>query len=64
MILLMSDQHRANLMTCNGNDLVPTLNVDRIAEKGVRFKRVCCPYPVYSLNGMGLFEFLKRRVVF
>ncbi len=46
VLILMSDQHRANLMTCNGNDLVPTLNVDRIAGNGVRFKRAYCPYPV------------------
>ncbi|MCP4642158.1 MAG: sulfatase-like hydrolase/transferase [bacterium] len=46
VLLIMTDQHRADLMTCAGRDLVPTPNIDRIAERGVRFENAYCPYPV------------------
>ena len=54
VLILMSDQHWANLMTCNGNDLVPTPHIDRIAEQGVRFKRAYCPYLVCVASRMAL----------
>ena len=54
VLVLMSDQHRANLMTCNGNDLVSTPHIDRIAKRGVRFKRAYCPYPVCVASRMAL----------
>src|SRR5437016_12913341 len=46
VLILMSDQHRPDLMTCAGHDLVPTPHLDRIAENGVRFTNAYCPYPV------------------
>ena len=46
ILFIMTDQHRADLMTCAGRDLVPTPNIDRIAACGVRFTRGYCPYPV------------------
>lgn len=46
VLFIMTDQHRADLMTCAGRDLVPTPSIDRIAERGVRFSRAYCPYPV------------------
>jgi len=46
LLIVMTDQHRADLMTCAGRDLVPTPNIDRIAGRGVRFTRGYCPYPV------------------
>ena len=46
VLLLMTDQHRADLMTCAGRDLVSTPNIDRIAARGVRFENAYCPYPV------------------
>ena len=46
VLLIMTDQHRADLMTCAGNGLVPTPNIDRIARRGVRFANAYCPYPV------------------
>lgn len=33
-------------MTCAGQDVVPTPNIDGIAERGVRFTNAYCPYPV------------------
>ena len=46
VLILMTDQHRADLMTCAGRDVVPTPSLDRIAARGVRFTRAYCPYPV------------------
>ncbi len=54
VLILMTDQHRADLMTCAGNDLVPTPGIDRIAERGVRFSRAYCPYPVCVASRMAL----------
>lgn len=52
VVVLMSDQHRPDLMTCAGRDLVPTPNLDRIAARGVRFERAYCPYPVCTPSRM------------
>ena len=45
ILLIMTDQHRADLMSCAGNSLVPTPNLDRLASRGVRFENAYCPYP-------------------
>ena len=50
----MTDQHRFDLMTCTGNDLVPTPGIDRIAARGIRFTRAYCPYPVCVASRMAL----------
>jgi choline-sulfatase len=50
----MTDQHRADLMTCAGRDLVPTPHIDRIAARGVRFENAYCPYPVCVASRMAL----------
>lgn len=54
VLILMTDQHRADLMTCAGNPLVPTPEMDRIAARGVRFSRAYCPYPVCVASRMSL----------
>ncbi|MFW5980846.1 MAG: sulfatase [Halanaerobiaceae bacterium] len=46
ILIIMTDQHRADMMTCAGRDEVPTPNIDRIAENGIRFTNAYCPYPV------------------
>ncbi len=54
VLLIMTDQHRADLMTCAGRDLVPTPNIDRIAARGVRFNNAYCPYPVCVASRMAM----------
>ena len=54
ILILLSDQHRPDLLTSAGNDLVPTPNIDRIASRGVRFSNAYCPYPVCSPSRMSL----------
>lgn len=52
VLILLSDQHRPDWLTCNGIDAVPTPNLDRIAERGIRFTRAYCPYPVCTPSRM------------
>jgi len=54
VLVIMTDQHRADLMSCAGRDLVPTPNIDRIASRGVRFTNAYCPYPVCVASRMAL----------
>ncbi len=54
VLLVMTDQHRADLMTCAGNDLVPTPHIDSLAARGVRFSQAYCPYPVCVASRMSL----------
>ncbi len=54
VLIVMSDQHRADLMSGAGNNLVPTPGIDQIAERGVCFSRAYCPYPVCVASRMAL----------
>jgi arylsulfatase A-like enzyme len=36
-LFIMTDQHRAGYLSCCGNPILSTPNLDRIAESGVRF---------------------------
>ncbi len=46
ILLLMSDQHRADMMGCAGDPVVKTPVLDRLASEGVRFSRVICQGPL------------------
>jgi len=46
IVVIMSDQHRADLMGCAGAVGVQTPNLDRLATEGVRFSRVNCQGPL------------------
>ncbi len=46
IVLIMSDQHNANLMGCAGNDIIKTPNIDNLAENGIRFTEAYCPSPL------------------
>jgi choline-sulfatase len=46
VVLVMSDQHRADMMGCAGDASVLTPNLDRLAGEGVRFSRVSCQGPL------------------
>jgi len=54
ILFIMTDQHRADMMTCAGRDEVPTPNIDRIAARGVRFDNAYCPYPVCVASRMSM----------
>ncbi|MDE3085687.1 MAG: sulfatase-like hydrolase/transferase [Acidobacteriota bacterium] len=46
IVLVMSDQHRADMMGCAGDETVVTPTLDRLAAEGVRFSRVSCQGPL------------------
>ncbi|HLJ09154.1 MAG TPA: sulfatase-like hydrolase/transferase [Acidimicrobiia bacterium] len=46
IVLIMSDQHRADMMGCAGDETVATPTLDRLAAEGVRFSRVSCQGPL------------------
>src|SRR5262245_50689 len=46
VVLIMADQHRADVMGCAGDAFVSTPNLDRLASEGVRFSRVSCQGPL------------------
>jgi choline-sulfatase len=54
VVWIMTDQHRADLMTCAGNDLVPTPGIDRIASRGTLFENAYCASPVCVPSRMSL----------
>ena len=46
ILLIMSDQHNKHQLGCYGDSLVRTPNLDRLAEKGIRFDNAYCPSPL------------------
>src|SRR5580700_7337284 len=46
IVIIMSDQHRADMMGCAGDPSVLTPSLDRLATEGVRFTRVSCQGPL------------------
>lgn len=42
VLLLMMDQHHHQIMSCAGNSVVKTPNLDRLAREGVRFTNAVC----------------------
>jgi arylsulfatase len=46
ILLLMADQHRADILGCAGDPVVSTPNLDRLAAEGVRFERAYCLGPL------------------
>lgn len=46
VVLIMSDQHRADMMGCAGDPSVRSPIMDRLAAEGVRFSQVWCQGPL------------------
>lgn len=46
IVLVMADQHRADVMGCAGDTAVVTPHLDRLAAEGVRFSRTSCQGPL------------------
>jgi arylsulfatase len=46
IVLIMSDQHRADMLGCAGDPGVHTPAIDALARDGVRFTRVSCQGPL------------------
>ena len=46
ILLVMSDQHRADMLGCSGDTSVMTPSLDALANEGTRFTRVSCQGPL------------------
>ena len=46
ILLIMSDQHNARYLGCEGHPFLETPNIDRIASEGVRFRAAYCNSPI------------------
>jgi choline-sulfatase len=46
IVLVMSDQHRADMMGCAGDPSILTPSLDALAAQGTRFSRVSCQGPL------------------
>lgn len=43
VLFFLADQHRSDCIGCYGNDVVRTPNIDRLAQRGIRFDRAFTP---------------------
>ncbi|MEK9556306.1 MAG: sulfatase-like hydrolase/transferase, partial [Gammaproteobacteria bacterium] len=56
-VMIVTDQHCASWLSCAGHPVVRTPNIDRLAERGVRFREfhtaspVCMPNRASILTG-------------
>ena len=55
VLLILTDQHRADHMSCAGNPIVKTPNLDRLAHEGVRFTNAYCANPMCMPNRASIF---------
>ncbi|MDX1797759.1 MAG: sulfatase-like hydrolase/transferase [Candidatus Lokiarchaeia archaeon] len=50
VLLIMTDQHRADMLGCYGNPIIKTPNIDRFANENVRFTNAFCTNPMCMPN--------------
>lgn len=63
ILLLFSDQHRADVMGCEGHPDVMTPHLDKLAGAGVRFSRAYCQDAVCMASRIALHTGLHPRTV-
>tara|TARA_R110000751_G_C13793604_1_gene482563 strand:+ start:16937 stop:17287 length:351 start_codon:yes stop_codon:yes gene_type:complete len=49
-LVIVTDQQNAKMMSCAGNTWLKTPNIDKLAEKGIRFENEYVTNPVCSLS--------------
>ena len=55
VLFLITDQHRADHMSCAGNPILKTPNLDRLASEGVRFTSAYVANPICMPNRASIF---------
>ena len=50
ILLITTDQHRADCLGCAGNPAAVTPNLDRLAARGIRYANAVCQAPVCTPN--------------
>lgn len=46
LLIILSDQHQARAMSCEGHPVVKTPNLDELAQRGTRFRNAYTPSPI------------------
>lgn len=59
ILMVMSDQHRADWLGCAGAGWVRTPNIDALAKRGVRFSRAVCNSPLCAPSRSALASGLR-----
>ena len=54
LLVLISDQLRFDALSCAGNKIVETPNIDRLAREGTRFENAMCACPVCVPSRTGM----------
>ncbi len=52
VLIIMSDQHNANILGCAGDPVVHTPALDRLATQGARFTNAYCTFPLCGPSRM------------
>ena len=55
VIYIITDQQSANAMSCAGNSDLKTPNMDRLAQRGVRFTNAYCALPLSGPSRAAMF---------
>ena len=55
ILYIMTDQQTATAMSCAGNEEVHTPNMDRLAQRGVRFSNAYCSMPLSGPSRSSMF---------
>ncbi len=55
ILVILTDQQHAGMMSCTGNPWVKTPSMDRLAASGVRFERAYCSNPVCIPSRFSMF---------
>jgi arylsulfatase A-like enzyme len=63
IVLILTDQQHAGMLSCAGNPWVKTPNMDRIAAGGARFERAYCSNPVCVPSRFSMFTGVMPSVI-
>lgn len=61
IVFLMTDNHRWDLLGCAGNRIIRTPNIDRLAERGVRFTNSFCTTSICAATRASILTGEYRR---
>lgn len=63
ILLIITDQQNAHMMSCAGNSWLKTPNLDQLAEQGMRFEKAYVTNPVCSPSRFSLFTGLYPSTI-
>ncbi|MBV7333726.1 sulfatase-like hydrolase/transferase [Chloroflexi bacterium TSY] len=56
IIVILTDQQRADTLGCYGNSFVQTPHLDALAHNGIRFERAYCATPLCTPIRIGAYD--------